>query len=467
MHNAALDQHCAFCRLPSTVLENIALETCVVEPLGPPSDLVPLLLTCKHIYVQLAFLYNRHFYARIFRAKFDTRAALRRLGSRASYTANLANQLRIWCQCLTHIKRGDIMSSQTPKFLWAAFFMMVESDGKNEAQLLEWADLKTFVDRFVRERLWESRDDYHGWPAESSVNALALWLMWLTTDEGAFFRRVPDPRALTASFRVYLPILHTLEHEQSLSSCLLHFRHRYRTETLQNESPEARRKLMELVRPYVVLPLRYPSFHAPDNHFDFPLPQDMRERLPYTHLTPHGFYPPYRKPETLAITHLHYNVRLEISVPPITIAAKLLYFARSEATPFDFPTNLPVDRAAAIAAGYLQPMPTQADYRQFNEHKGAKVLERGDWDWRSKMDEEEGKLEDDGVWRKGLKAKSARWDNDWQRWCYCFDPWQTPDLKGVVYTYGSLNGDWMGRMLVSVPPQLLPFATEYVYRSQT
>lgn len=145
----------------------------------------------------------------------------------------------------------------------------------------------------------------------------------------------------------------------------------------------------------------------------------------------------------------HYSVRLDISVPPITVAAKLLYFARSEATPFEFPNNLPVDRAAAEAAGYLLPMPTQADYIKFNEHKGARVLERGDWDWRSKMDEEEGKLEDDGVWRKGLKAKSARWDNDWHRWCYCFDPWHVPDLKGVVYTYGSLNGDWMGRMLVS------------------
>lgn len=96
------------------------------------------------------------------------------------------------------------MSNHTPRFLWAAFLMMVESDGKNEAQLLEWAGLKTFADRFVRERLWEGRDNYNGWPAESVTNSLALWLMWLTTDEGAFSRHeVPDCRVLTVSFRIH------------------------------------------------------------------------------------------------------------------------------------------------------------------------------------------------------------------------------------------------------------------------
>jgi hypothetical protein len=247
----------------------------------------------------------------------------------------------------------------------------------------------------------------------------------------------------------------------------IHVRRLYPPDTLRNETPEARRRLMELVRPYVVLPLRYPSFHAPDNHFEFPLPPELQEHLPYTHMTPHGFYPPYRIPDSSDLSHMHYNLRLEIAVPPITIAAKLLYFARSEATPFEFPPGLPVDRAAATAAGFVHPMPTQEDYRKFNEHKGAQVLERSDWDWRSKLSEEDGELEDDGVWRKGLKAKSARWDNDWQRWCYCFDPWNVPDLKGVVYTYGSLNGDWYGRMLVSVFMLWHPCTTHRLFRSPT
>ena len=92
------------------------------------------------------------------------------------------------------------------------------------------------------------------------------------------------------------------------------------TDTLKSETPEARRRLMELVRPYVVLPLRYPSFHAPDNHFEFPLQRSLLTQLPYTHMTPHGFYPPYRLPNQLATVHMHYNLRLDIAVPPIPAA---------------------------------------------------------------------------------------------------------------------------------------------------
>lgn len=204
---------------------------------------------------------------------------------------------------------------------------------------------------------------------------------------------------------------------------------------------------MEIVRPYVVLPLRYPSFHAPDNHFDFPLRLSLLQHLPYTHMTPHGFYPPYRLPHVQVSHHIRYGLPIEIGAPPITLAAKLIYFARSEATPFTIPTNIRATRAEGPQG---DPSPTQEDYRKFNEHKAAKSLERGNWDWRNEIDEEEGKLEDDGVWRKGLKAMSARWDNDWHRWSYCWDPWHVSDLKGVVYTYGSLNGVWLGRMLVSL-----------------
>lgn len=181
-------QSSAFCKLPAVILESIGLEVTVVDPLGPPKDLIALLLTCKHIYHVLAFDNNRHLYARIFSCKFDTRAAYRRFGARAAYTSNLAHQLKVYSACLKRIRHGDIHAPSLTKDLWISFFMMVESDGKNEAQLIEWARLHTFVDRLVRERLWEGRENHNGWPAESNLNALALWLMWFTTDEGAFSR---------------------------------------------------------------------------------------------------------------------------------------------------------------------------------------------------------------------------------------------------------------------------------------
>ena len=207
---------------------------------------------------------------------------------------------------------------------------------------------------------------------------------------------------------------------------------------------------MELVRPYVVTAPRYPSFHAPDNHFDFPLDEmTLGHEFPYTYVTPHGFYPLYRQPEALVEHYKHYGMRLDIAAPPITIAAKQIYFARSEMAPYEIPLNLPVDRPAAEAQGQTFPAPTQYDFREFNFHRGVKSVDLGNWDWRSELTEEDGQMEDDGVWRKGLKSKSSNWDNDWQRWTFCYDPWAVSNLKGVVYTYGTLQGLWTGRMLVS------------------
>lgn len=173
------------CQLPFTILENIGLEVAVLDPLGPPSDLVPLLCTCKHIYSWLSFDDDRYLYARIFRAMFDTRAVVRRFGERCSRLSNVAQQLKVYCATLRRIRSGDITADpETVKAdMWTALLMMLENDGKNEAQL-EWAGLKDFMDRFVRTKLLDNCEQTHGWPPESETNALALWLMWFTTDEG-------------------------------------------------------------------------------------------------------------------------------------------------------------------------------------------------------------------------------------------------------------------------------------------
>lgn len=217
------DQPSPFCKLPLSILENICLEVAVINPLGPPVDLIPLLQTCKSIYRSLAWQFDRHLYARIFRAKFDTRAAIRRMGARAGYTSHLAKQLPIYSQCLKRIRKGDIHASTVHKDLWTCFLMMVESDGKNEAQLVEWAGLTTFIDRVVRERLWEGRDDHHGWPAESSFNALALWLMWFTTDDGAFSRRPVEYHALNTFISALSYLVRVMRHYRCgfISSCLI------------------------------------------------------------------------------------------------------------------------------------------------------------------------------------------------------------------------------------------------------
>ncbi|KAH8094756.1 hypothetical protein BXZ70DRAFT_947440 [Cristinia sonorae] len=181
-----ITQHSSIlCSIPTTILELIALETALLDPLGPPADLIPLLQTCQYINHVLSFKRSRHLYALIFRNMFDYRAANRRFGPRACYSSNLAVQLKTYCRTLKHIRRADMDAESLDLDLWNAFFMMSENDGRNAIQL-QWAGLKDFVDRLVRERLWHDRATSHNWPQESTKNALALWLMWFTTDQ------VPD-----------------------------------------------------------------------------------------------------------------------------------------------------------------------------------------------------------------------------------------------------------------------------------
>lgn len=171
------------CAIPVDVLFLIALELTLLDPLGPPSQLPPLLLTCRHVYNSLCFQNAPHLYARIFRCKFDTRAALRRMGPRAMRSKNLALQLKKVSRTLMRIRKGDIRSPHLEDDLWTAFIMCMENDGKNQRQL-EWCCIDNLVDNFICTRLWERREYSNGWPAESTINSLAIWIFWFRQDAG-------------------------------------------------------------------------------------------------------------------------------------------------------------------------------------------------------------------------------------------------------------------------------------------
>ena len=175
--------------LPLYALEVIALNVAVDDAPGLPHDLVPLLQTCKHVYSMLSYRRNNYLYARLFRIMFDTLAVRRRFGDEALYSPNLSTQLRSYCLALSCIRARNFDSPAD--VLWQAFFMVMEDDGRNRAQL-ENAGLRRFVDDFVRQKLLARSEENHGWPAESTVNALALCLMWHTSDYGKS-RRSPRP----------------------------------------------------------------------------------------------------------------------------------------------------------------------------------------------------------------------------------------------------------------------------------
>jgi hypothetical protein len=167
-------------------------------------------------------------------------------------------------------------------------------------------------------------------------------------------------------------------------------------------------------------------------------------------ITAHGPYPLYREPSEITQSIYHYGLETEVSVPLITVAAKLIYFSRREAVPFFVPNDLPVNRMHAASLGHFEIRPTQADIIEVNAHVDTKLVPHTKWNWREDLTEDELELEDSGIYSVDLKSASSKWDNDWMRLCFCANPWIPDPMKGTVYSVGSLIGLWQGRMLVSV-----------------
>jgi hypothetical protein len=173
-------------RVPKEIIQNVAFQVVFVDdPCGRTSSLIPLLCTSKYINSVLAFGNCHHLWARIFGAMFDLGAAKRRYGDDGLWDPSLAEQLRKYCSALNCIGRGDIYSPHILETFWMAFFMLCENDGKNRCQL-DRVRFNFFIDRFVRTRIYETRWEHNGWPAENAVNSLALWLFWMNTNLGIY-----------------------------------------------------------------------------------------------------------------------------------------------------------------------------------------------------------------------------------------------------------------------------------------
>ncbi|KAL4068843.1 hypothetical protein V8B97DRAFT_754883 [Scleroderma yunnanense] len=378
------------CRLPLELLEAIATHIVADSPIAA---LLPLQLTCKYVHKALSIHTNSHFYASLFTDRFDVSAASRRFGSQAGNSSALVSELMIYSCAIQDIRCGNIHARGVLDAFWIAFKMLTEDDGKNR-RALEAAGLPDFVDRFVRERLYER--DINGWPAESDINSLALWLLWLTSSE----------------------------------------------ERLQAESPAQRSQLTRLILPFVLMPIRYPVTYAPYVHFSLPL-QSHPSHAPHSVPTLHGPYPRYRD-DNPAILDLYHSSQTEVAIPLASTAAKLIYFSRKEVFPIGVPPHLPLTREHAFQLGLNMVGPTQEDVHELNAHKVAKLVEPADANWQIHVKGwEEMSIED-----RANMAPSARWDNDWNRLTDCNTLYRTVSLRRSHYTPGSLAGLWQGRMLV-------------------
>ncbi|KAJ3557680.1 hypothetical protein NM688_g1340 [Phlebia brevispora] len=370
-------------RIPSEVLEDIAV--LAVDGVGPPKELLTLLSICKHVTYNLS---SCDLGARVFRSKFDVSAPERRYMERAMYPSTLSAQLRSYCATLQVVRARDIFNPRIEDHLWNVFFMLMENDGMNAAQLVHYAHIRQFIDQFVRTRLHEGKDVENNWPLDNAVNSLALWILWLTTDD----------------------------------------------DEVAKESITRRQEMMDLVRPYVVNMVRYPVFHIPDNHFFVPIDRMYMGQFPFTVATAHGPYPPYRDAETVVVRRNHFSIDFAMMPPLIGLAARLLYFARSEATPVVPTEGTADDRTHALALGRDWVHPTRADLTEFNGLGSAKAPHLGLRNPQSPLDP------------STFDLLSLNFESCFQRLLDCIDPFWA-NLT-APFELGSLTGDFGGRMLI-------------------
>jgi hypothetical protein len=148
--------------------------------------------TCRTIHNKLAFGAAPYLYDRIFRAKFDIDAPRRRLGEDVIESSNLAKELKKRYLVMNRIRRGDIMSEYAQGDLWLAYLLLVESDGKNENQLIHRAKIQPYVAQYMVE--YCKQTDANKWPLETDALALAVWIFWMVYDPrtSSLFRPFPS-----------------------------------------------------------------------------------------------------------------------------------------------------------------------------------------------------------------------------------------------------------------------------------
>lgn len=180
--------------VPQEVLEHIAFFAATDGFLGPPAGIVPLLTLNRSMHDALSFQNNPHLYARIFSEKFDDEAPLRRLGVAKLPPTALAEELRRRSVILKRIRaQTDTKSPPDEKHirqvLWTAYLMVLENDGRNERQLLEFAHMNDWLKEYLFELTGASDvlKAFNGadtWARNSERMSLALWLFWYLLEPG-------------------------------------------------------------------------------------------------------------------------------------------------------------------------------------------------------------------------------------------------------------------------------------------
>ncbi|KAG6919878.1 hypothetical protein DXG01_015586 [Tephrocybe rancida] len=430
--SSGLGDRCFLTAFPLEIFNNIVLELTHLQPLGPPSIVIPLMQTCRTIYELLLSDNNPNLYGSVYRHKFDTAAVTRRAFCLTPSQCTI--QLQQAFAAMRIIRSGDVYTGEVEANEWdmglvdalrILFVMMLDDEGRNARQILLWAHADVFVKKLIMHRLYEGSEDNDGWPLDDSVNAYGLWLMWLLTSE----------------------------------------------ESLFNETPEERLRIQNLLVAFVYPPVRYTVAFAPPNHFLIPLTD--RPEVD----TLHGPYPVYYDGSVL--NTVYFDARCIFACPPAAVAARLLFMARFEVNPIPTAKHLYRTRAELEEFNWgwttHPPMGTGLHTRS-----GARKMVDGwggrEWEMEEDEDEDEEKSypqrpPDNGsipgveppapipkwVGRAPHSmttgedvSKSRKWDMDWYRMRFCGHPGRAaPRIPYAnIFEPGTLDGLWQGSMML-------------------
>ncbi|KAG8720634.1 hypothetical protein FRC08_018629 [Ceratobasidium sp. 394] len=394
--------------LPPEVVEHIALDACSTPFLGPPTALPDLLVLNRRTNAALGLQTNPGFLARVFRAKFDSLAPARRFRAAGQpltavcYALELRRRF-IALRRIRHVastNRLDACSEEDERAdFWMIYLMFIESDGKNFDQMMRWAGVTSYLRIYIRDQLMPHARP--GFPLESTMRSLGLWLMWFLTEVHAVVAEAAPDLA----------------------------------------------QIQGMLRPWVFTSFKYDTLFAPYTYYHLPSPP--APAIPPTPLdddplllTPQYLADLDLRDRTEIVTHMARRIRL--APPPASVAAIMAFIVRLE-------------RNGPIPSRPQQPLPPQpGPFASIVSptHPGLTIYPRTRYpSWRGP-----GSLEFDGRPNIG----SAQWDSEWLRIMSCGNPQAPvplPIREQPKFKPGDLAGVWEGRFVVSInalgPQQLL------------
>ncbi|KAF8151657.1 hypothetical protein B0H34DRAFT_801354 [Crassisporium funariophilum] len=138
-------------------------------------DFQQLRATCKRFRIALSITEARHVYAHIFRSTFDQGALRRRYKDiliDSVLAVELVNRWRLLDRCRHEERSERISNVGLSRDLFTAMWMLIESDGQNEEQLLRAGFPSLIWDLYCK----QPREP----EADNDLNMIILWLLCLS-----------------------------------------------------------------------------------------------------------------------------------------------------------------------------------------------------------------------------------------------------------------------------------------------